>query len=416
MNITLIAGRVGVHEWTHGRVVLDVAHGLAARGHAVTLIAESLEDTHAAGFCAKVIIKNRFAETGSDFPLGFAAWARRQRAAAAPGPALSFSRVVAGDVWFPVEPTARAWKQTRTRGVLRSPVKFVKHHGVIIRTAWELAHRGPLGGRPRMVVGVGDVAQAGAARAAPGARVLELDFWSPHAPPAMGAHEHAALRTRVRNVLGLSERRTVLLAPVTLKAGPWLRPVMDEVAAMVRSQAQSDRAANTALLVVCEEQFPVHQMAVRAGCDQQVRVVGMTSSVWGVLAASDAVVLSAPCPGGPWACGALGRFAATALAAGKPLLAHTLASGAELARRLAPVGEVVGGDGRSAPGAPMPVGITIDDAPGSWRRAIRQTADAAWLARAAAAAREVGSTLTRERMIDGLEAALAECAAPNAAR
>lgn len=392
-RVLVIAGRVGSDAWSSGDVVARVVSGLVERGYGVGVIAESVDDSDRmrVSGAGLVVAKNRFEQSASDFPFGFGGWARQQRRKIEHDVSVSFSRVVGGNVWMPLDPTGWSWlgQLVSARGVARSMPTVAKHWGVVR----ELASIARAGSESGCVLAVGEVAAQGARRRVRGAEVREVEFFS----PVQVEHNagESATPMRVRRLIGAWSGREVRPTQGTAgfhehvvigvnasgRAGPALMGLFQEVAL---AHGPMSPIAGPLGVVFTREQFRVREMACRAGAERFVRVVGMTGAIEQVLGECDAAALPTACAGGAFDSGAMGRMAATALVLGKPLIAMAGAPGAELCSRRV--------DGQEA-------GVVVDGSFGSWRRALRMIADEGWRTRASAAAAEIGRELKMDRLV-----------------
>lgn len=386
MRVLLIAGRVSSLAWTPGEVVRVIASGLVERGHQVSMIAESVDDPALFASCASVCAMHTFEQSASDFPVGFASWARRQRREIGHDACVSLSRVVRDggvDVWMPLDPRASAWlgDLIGARGLVRSVPTIAKHAGVVAQL---VSVRGV---RARRVLAIGAVAAQGARQAARGAEVRELEFFSPAEP--MDEPRAAAGRRRVRGLLGVPDDRVLIAVGTTGRVGRSLLGLLSEVA---QAHGPMSPIAGPMLVFLTREQFPVHTLAVRAGAGEFVRVVGTTASAGEVIGACDAVAIPTPASGGAFGAGAMGRLAATALKLGKPLIAAAGAPGAELCSRRA--------------SDHSECGTVVDGSFGSWRRALRMAADESWRSKAGSAGAEVGRGMSMAGLVSAVAAAV----------
>jgi hypothetical protein len=399
--VLIISGRTGAHPWTAGALVARIARALAARGHEVTLAAQSVQDAHAFAGATAVHAFAPFNQTATDWPLGFARWARARRRAIPHDVSLSTSRVAAADVWMPLEPGALAWLR-RARRTLSPPslgVALARHHGALRAAATDLAIVAPRGGRAgpvRRVVAVGAVSAGEAGRLLHavrglGERVVAAPPFAPTTPLAGDARAQA--RERARAVLGVGAERRVVLASCPAPPGPRL----DGLIASVGDLAARDPRRGPLLVVLARDTYALAARAHRLGAGEHVRAVPLTHDAPTALAMADAAALPLPAWRGPFESGSASRFAADALAAGLPLLALSGAGGYDLARA------------RSA--AQDACGLVVDEpSREAWMRTFRTALDGPWLPRAGVAAAEIGAGLTEAAFVAALERALAEAA------
>lgn len=389
MNVLVIAGRVSSLVWSKGEVVRGVVRALLERGHSVHLVCESVDDPSAFAGCASVRAFQKYEQSSSEFPLGFAGWARRQRAMLGCDRTLSFSRVVGGQVWMPLDPAARSWigQLLGAKGMLRSGPTMLKHAGVLATLVGQSV-RGTPGGVEEVVC-VGAVAAEGARQQVVGGRVRELEFFGEPMSSVEGSEKNGVVDDRVRASLreriGVPGASLLILVGVTGRVGPALDGLLSETAT---AHGPMSPIPGPTLAIVTGEQFAVHTRAVRVKADEHVRVVGMTRALGELLSACDVVALPTPSVGGAFFSGAIGRLGASALRAGKPLIAAAGAPGAELCLR------------RDA--SHVECGCVVDGSFGSWRRALRVVSDQQWRARAGQAGMSVARGMSVERFQAGV--------------
>jgi hypothetical protein len=352
--------------------------------------------------CGRVAAFDTFDQTATDWPLGFAMWARARRREIAHDVCLSFSRTVGGDVWMPLEPSGAAWlsRARRTMGAKSLAIAVGRHHGALRAWATEAFFGGPREGA-RRVVATGGTSAGEASRSLHrvrglGDHVLRVDLFAMVSPPS--GEEIGRMRAAARAALGIHEAERVVLVSAPSPVGATLDPLLD--AARETSPRSAD--GGIVLLVLAKDCFALHARALRRNAERDVRIVGLTECIVSALAAADVVALPHKAEGGVFAAGSVARLAADALTFGRPVLALSGAAGYGAARLRS-----------SADDSP---GIVVDGTGSeAWGRAFRQVADEGWLARASAAAREIGASMTFDRFAARLEEVLTEAAAERAA-
>lgn len=401
MRVLVISGRTARHPWSHGHLVAAACDALVGRGHAVALAAQSVDDAMMFARCESVRTFDSFDQTATDWPLGFAAWARKQRRMTAHDVSLSFSRVAAGDVWMAQEPSGAAWlaRIRRSHSPSSQAIAIARHHGALRAWAFDAFLVTPPTGEDdpiRRVLAVGSTAAGEVSRALHrarglGERVAKVDPFGMVPPPS--AEEIGRLRETTRTMLRVRPEQRVVLVSVPSPAGGLLDGLLTAAAAA----AERDRGRAPVLLLLARDCFALHRRAVKVGAVGQTRIMGLTHQMIAALAAADAVALPMRSARGLFENGGTTRLAADALAFGRPLLAVSGAPGYGMARL------------RSS--AEITPGLVIDtSSKGEWERALSQLANDDWLASASAAAGEIGSPMTFDRFAGTLESVLREVA------
>jgi glycosyltransferase involved in cell wall biosynthesis len=401
VNILVISGRTARHPWSNGALVAATCASLAKQGHAVTLAAQSVDDPALLACCERMHTFDSFDQTATDWPLGFAAWARRERRAIRHDVSVSFSRVAAADVWMPLEPSGAAWlaRVRRSHSLVSRAIAVARHHGALRAWASDAFFVTPPIGEDapiRRVIAVGATAAGEASRALHrarglGERVAKVDPFGMLAAP--GLSDIDTLRERTRALLGITPEQRVVLVSSPAPAGRLLDTLLDAVgAAAERTQRHAP-----VLLVLAKDCFALHARAAARGMASHVRIMSLTERMEAALAAADAVALPVRTARGLFEHGGSTRLAAEALAFGRPLIAVSGAPGYAMARL------------RSA--AEDSPGLVIDTAKKEeWQRALAQLGDDSWLSRCSAAAREIGAPMTFDRFAAALETLLATVA------
>ncbi len=391
MKIVVICGRAARQPWTSGGLVARVCRELARRGHEVHLRAQSVDDGEAfTTSCASVRAFGSFDQTATDWPMGFAAWARRQVRGVDRDASVSFSRVVSGEVWMPLEPSGSAWmsRTVGTLGLKSRAIALLRHHGFARAWASDLLRVFPDGPRIRRVVAIGAQSAGEASRLlhkarGVGERVVKIDAFSTIDPPTTAVR--AALRTSTRALLNIDHGRVALAVLAPLPVGGRLDTLLGAAAEL---QAR-DRTRAPTMIVVAKDCVAMHGRVVRCGAERVCRIVPLTARLDAVLSSVDGLVLPAKCDRGVFESGGLSRGAADALRMGLPILAAGGASGYELARWRSP--------SQDSPGAVVDV-PSVD----AWIRALKLVLDPAWRDRASRAAGELGKDLGFDRFADDL--------------
>lgn len=372
MNILVLAEYIRRQAWSPSAWAVDVARGLAGRGHDVLIACDGLEDPGLLDGLA-VRIRRPLRTHRSADPVRFQRWAEAIRREERHRASISLTPWCAGDLWIRLD-AQRAGAILRSIST-RNPLSF----------ALEIAHR------PWLIAGW--LAEARALRRAGRARRLHIDA----RPEEDEAHallhasrlirpeepELARWRAEVRAVLGLGDSRPVLL----LSAVDVDHAALD---AFLRALAQRpDHRA--VLLAAGRRAWTVAEAAARAGCRPGVvRHLGTTGRIELALAACDAAVIPWPDRGGS----AGARFLADALVMGRPVLAHRGTPGADL---LEP-----------AHFGTAPLGLLAEAATAEGWVAVLDAALAdGWLPKAARAARDAGPALSMTALIARLERHLA---------
>jgi hypothetical protein len=400
MNLLVIAGRLSRHRFGASGTVAPVLGALATRGHCVSLLAASLDDPSMFASAERVESFEAHTTSASDWPLGFAHWARSHARVHQADAILSFSRIVGGDVWFPIEPTAGAWlgRARSAKSLLGLAYTCARHHGVARSLVVESLRRTPLtptGAPMHTVIAVGPTSAGEAARLLTPAGLDDLVVQAPYFSilPRFDKATREELRTRTRRILGISATALVLFAAAPMSAG---RELDDLFIALSAHDARASAQENV-LVLAAKESFALHTRAVRCGAERHVKFVGRTVHVGAMLAAADMCALPIRAGGGArglFESGATGRLAADALRLGRPLITVSGAHGYDLAR-------ITLGDA-SRPGL-------IVDSTGveGWRRALRTATDERWLTESSRAAAAVGADLNLNAFVGLLEARLA---------
>ncbi len=293
MRVAVLAEYVQHSPASPSRRVLDIARGLSARGHEVTLCTDGMDDERdAAPIHTIVLDPNR---SMRQLRIG-----RFLSSAAALKRTHGFDRVIStthlweGDVWVPLGPPSLAFASALVRRIGRpAPIAmFVLSRPWLARAAW--------------------VERAVRARATP----IKLPPASALAP--LTSEEREAARARLRDVLGVSGSTPIVVSSVVHAE----RPGLD---AALRTLASSVSGSEAPVLVLLGfGAWRLRGRAVAAGVESVTRPLGVTWSMRDVLAGADLALASQREPGA-WA---MGRFVSDAARCGLPVLAAREAPGA----------------------------------------------------------------------------------------
>ena len=411
MRVLVLAGRIARPRWTSGHLITALCGALIARGMKVDIACRSLDDTPPTptsplAAATSLPCFDRFCQTATEFPAGFASWAARQRRDTPHDVSLSLTRFAAADVFFPIDPTGAAWlrRALQTRPAPALARALSRHHGAFRALARETFRRLPYApaDRPtRRILAVGPTAAAEAQRLLTPTgladRVRTLPFFSALTPP--NPDHLADLRTRTRALLAIPADRRVVLVSAPTPVGSVLDGLLRGIADMhTRYRGHADVPI---LLILARDAFAAHAAAARTGALPHTHILTPTDHIEAPLAAADLCALATPAAIGQFEYGATGRLAADALRTGRPLIALSGASGYDLARHIFP--------DSSRPG------LTIDtSAPDVWQRALRTACEERWLEDSSHAATRIGDTLTPEPFHAAILTALTEAAAERA--
>lgn len=295
MRIALVAGRIARHAWASGRAVRDLACGLARRGHAVTLIAESVDDETPFERCGvRLFTRHAYIEHASRFPIGFRRWSRRivESLRAEERRELEVLLLThladrssaygdRGVVRAPVDLSARAWidGMRATRGLVPTAASLVRHFGAV----------------PEWFRSAG----AHEDREATGAMT--------YAPlSTLEAINRDDLRKRARDAMSIADNRLVVLASsvesVPMGVVPSLGALLEaaeRVSLKVERGELGGQAKLPLVLVLAHQLFRVHRLESAANVHGSrwriagggVRLLGTTERPEAALAACDVVAM-----------------------------------------------------------------------------------------------------------------------------
>lgn len=411
MRVLVLAGRIARPRWTSGGLITALCAALLSRGIRLDIACHSLDDTPPTpdsplAAADSIACFDRFRQTATDFPFGFASWIARKRRDTPHDVSLSLTRFAAADVFFPIDPTGASWlrRATQTRSAPSLALALGRHHGAFRALAREVFRRLPYApaDRPtRRVLAVGPTAAAEAQRLLTPTgladRVRQLPFFSTLTP--LSPDQLSDVRARTRTLLGIPPDRRVVLVSAPTPIGNVLDGLMKgAVDIHTRFRGHADTPI---LLILARDAFAAHSATARTGALPHTRILTPSDRVEAPLAAADLCVLATPAAIGQFEFGATGRFAADALRMGRPLIALSGASGYDLARHIF--------SDSSRPG------LTIDTSePDVWQRALRTACEERWLEESGRAAAQIGTSLASEPFHGAILDALAEAAAERA--
>lgn len=376
MKILVLCEYVRASPWADSAWARDLAVALALRGHEVVLACDGAEDPERIEPAGLLV---RSAPRGMEHrePLAFAAWARRLVRRGEQDASLSLSPCACADVWSPVERTAARYA-ARIIG-RRSPASIamgLTHSGWLPSAA--IAER--LAAREGVRTDVAPLARPPAEGGLGFASTLRL----------VDDSERAALRCRVRSLVGAGEDRFVMIMSGVHHRSPGLEAMLTGLTVI----SQRHPLRMPLLLVLGPDGYSVHAMARRAGCERHVRLLGGTNRAEAALCAADIGVAPMAGPEGPLT----GRFISDCLRFALPVLACRDAAGAELLHPPA--------FGTAS------IGLVVDPAtPTGWADAMEQMLDPTSHRHCADAARSMSGTLSMDALLDRLEHRLRKAAA-----
>lgn len=395
MKIVLAWEHVRRLSGAHSEIVTDLGTHLAARGHDVTVICDSVTDP--ALFPSLRFIARRTHQVGESHRLTLLArWSRGVLRREAHDVSLSFFPAIQGDLILPLTGLIghRLRNENRALRSLARNIAIQAHYNVLERrwhertlTAAE-ARGGLLAFSPHMEQALGG---------GEGIRIV------PYAPLLRSnTSEREAERARVRGALGLSDSDRVYLWAA--KHGLWHNRAgaLTGFAQFVRDWQKARDESGTAriqvtaathsrpiLIVAGDSPWPAHVQACQSEIHDHMRMLGRTGDVQSLIMAADVIV-------NPAHHSLLGRLTYESLALGRPVIISNQTGGVDLVR---------GVGGSAAPGR-----IVDPSDSGAIARALAEFLDAGRLREATVAAEAVGATLRYESFVDAVEAALIRAA------
>lgn len=295
MRIGLVAGRIARHAWASGRAVRDIACGLAHRGHAVTLVAESVDDETPFEQCGvRLFTRHAYIEHASRFPIGFRGWSRRMVESLRAEERGDWGVLLLthltdrpsaygdrGVVCAPVDLSAHAWidGMRATRGLVPTTASLVRHFGAA-----------PEWFRTWGVHEDRDVAAA-----------------MTHAPlSTLEAINRDDLCKRARDAMSIADNRLVVLASSVESAPMGVEPSLgalleaaERVSLKVERGELGGQAKLPLVLVLAHQLFRVHRLERAANVHGSrwriagggVRLLGTTERPEAAMAACDVVAM-----------------------------------------------------------------------------------------------------------------------------
>lgn len=255
MVVTLITNRLGAYPWDHGPLVAAIAHEIARRGHAISLITDSVEDPAALPPLTLHAFRP-YEQTATAFPIRFPRWAARRAAAAKADHIISLTHRVAAPMWMPIDRPARDWRalHVATRGPVSLAATFARTPGAFLPSV------GRVGG-PN----------------------------SPLSPPPFSllapasADERASVRAAIRALLNIPDDHRLLLASATEAVGRRLDPLL---ASLVRRD-------DHILAILARDTFTIERRAAAIGGESlltRLRILTLTGDIRPLLLAADVAV------------------------------------------------------------------------------------------------------------------------------
>ncbi|MCC6675694.1 MAG: hypothetical protein IT436_00995 [Phycisphaerales bacterium] len=372
MKILILAEYIRRMPWSSSAWAGELARGLSARGHEVTIACDGLDDPAALEGLGLRVRRPVRTVRGSD-PIGFQRWAFAMRKRMSDHASISLTPWCAGDVWIRLDAdsTAAIFRSLRANRPLTALLELA-------HCPWILA---ALNAEARAVRTAGPVRQLRFAANAAEDESHALLFAS--RLPRPDEAQVLLWRARVREALGINPSREVLLLSAMEVDAPALEAFLAGVARLRRRGP----GISPVVLAASRRSYSVSRAAARAGCEPgTVRHIGSTARIECALAACDAAVVPGPDRGAS----AGARFLADALRTGRPVLAHRKAPGASL---LEP-----------AHFGTAPLGLLTDAGTAeNWAALLETAFSDGWIARAQRAARDAGPALSIDGLLDRLE-------------
>jgi len=300
----------------HSQLVTDLARELGRRGHEVVLVCDSVLDPEM--FPQLRIIARRGFQSGESHRfLILRRWARRVVEALDPDVAISFHWALPGDVVCPMfgSVETRLQREHRHFGAIARQLLIQGHPNVLeTRSVERLTRRDR---RVRSIIALSREMADDLVAAHPWTRSrLSIIPGASSIRPEADAGARSALRREGRSILGLGDDDVVFLWAAKRGILHGRSQLMTAFAEVVAAGHPGAR-----LVVAGEGQWKMHDFAVDARCDDQVRVVGRTAAMPMLLEACDVGVC-------PVLHSTVGRHVWECLAFGRPVIASTHAAGA----------------------------------------------------------------------------------------
>lgn len=309
----------------HSHLVTALGQRLAARGHDVTIVCDTVTDP--VQFPELRFVARRPSRRGESHRLvQLRRWAVRVVPALDHDVSLSFFPAIPGDIVSPIFGWI-AGRLHREHRLLRRPLRHAAiqfHKNVIERRLVESAMRADSSVRCILALSEEMARALVAGHPRLTARITTVPGASPIQPPDAGADALAAMRLETRRRLGFAERdddeRVIFLWAAVHALHHGRANLLKAF-----SQVTREHPNRVGLILASDGHWPTHALAVERGCDEHVRVIGRTKSVDQLLAACDVRV-------NPAIHSVLGRSVWEALAFGRPVLASSNSAGTERMR------------------------------------------------------------------------------------
>ncbi|MBL8964838.1 MAG: hypothetical protein KF787_07965 [Phycisphaeraceae bacterium] len=366
-DIAIIVEYLRSMPWASSVWAVRLARAFVRRGQGVRILCDGAEDPEVippgeAG--VRIEVRRPLRRLRSSDPLGFGSWVM-DRLERVPGPSISMTRWVPGDLWFafsPPIPTVLS-RAVLNRSAVTAALELLHRPWapsamLAERRAGRIARHWPGGFRPVL----GSLVSAG----------LASDL------VRHGESERQALRARVRSLLDIPRDHVVL----TTSGVHTERPGVHESLAGLAPAALA-AGVPVQLLVFGRKTHTLRRLCDRAGVGPRARILGGTFRLDAALAASDGGIVL----GSRADASSTGRFLADCLRMSAPVVCSTEAAGAS---------QVF-----SSPGEGPGWVVNPAEADG-WRRGIESMLDPDLRRRASRLACEVGADLTMDALANRL--------------
>ncbi len=377
MKLLLFADYVRSSPIAISHWAVDLTRAFQSRGHHVTLAIDGAEDCSL--FANQPGVQVRVHNPERDHlganPFAFQQWAEDLRSHTSHDRTLSLTSLVAADVWIPFGPGA--WDNVKTVLATQSPISALSE---IVHQPWLLAIKAA----ERVAI------TKNSAVLTFGNGAGGLGYASRFTQPSEAEVEQ--MRKSMRDLLRIPhDRRVVLLSAVHAHRGG-LQPFLSAFAHLCRETAERKPLC----IVIGRSGESLANAVAKAGCLEDVKILGRTNRIVEMLAACDlaAIPLAAARHSrfGLKTSSVTGRFAADALCVGRPVIALNRAAGSEL---LNPPPD------HSDPLGP---GWIVDSADSTqWSIGLTTAMSLPWLGHRTPAARAAGILLSMDRLIDRIE-------------
>ena len=366
---------IAISHWA-----IDLTRALHSRGHEITLAIDGADD------CAlfqgidgiRLRVHNPQRDHLDANPFAFQRWAFKLRDRIAHDRSLSLTPLVPAHLRIPLGPGA--WDNVKTVLATQGPLSALSE---IAHQPWllalEVAERmAASSNTPVCTFGLG-----------PGG----LGYASRFPQPSQA--EVIDMRRSMRELLRIPHDRRVVLISAVHAHRRGLPPFLSAFAHLCRETYEHPPLC----IIIGRSGESLAAAATRAGCLDNVKILGRTNRVVELLAASDlaAIPLAAARHArlGLKTSSVTGRFAADALRVGRPVIALNRAPGAELLNPPADHSD------------PLGPGWLVDAADSTqWSIGLTTAMSLAWLGHRTPAARTSGILLSMDRLIDRIERVL----------